>query len=187
MFTDLKFFFTGRHSTKFVKTWLLKSSPYPKCVATLPCDFSLIMTLVWECHLFSDIDVLQGSVATRIIRCGGIFSLFARKAGSTSTAYTTHMSTVLPSCLCAERRRGAPAVLARWRSRPYRWRTWPCVLRHRLDRSATAARRHCAAGPGDASVPCSSRIAARRPDTRTPCPTPATRNSDVSMSSDWLS
>jgi len=44
-----------------------------KSVATLPCDIALIATLVWECRLFSDTDVLQGSVAMHI-RCDGIFN-----------------------------------------------------------------------------------------------------------------
>jgi len=53
--------------------WLLNISPHLKCVATLSCDLSLITTLVWECRLFSGVDVLQGSVTTRI-RCGEIFN-----------------------------------------------------------------------------------------------------------------
>ena len=61
-----KKFFAGRLSNKFVKIWPLKISPHLKCVATLPCDLSLITTLVWKCLLFSDVDVLQGSVATHI-------------------------------------------------------------------------------------------------------------------------
>jgi len=53
-------FFTGRLSNKFVKkTWLLKISPHLKCVATLPCDLSLIMTLVRKCRLLSDIGVFK--------------------------------------------------------------------------------------------------------------------------------
>jgi len=59
-----KLFFAGRLSNKFVKTWSLQTS-HLICVATLPCDLPLITTLVWECRLFSDINVLQGSVARR--------------------------------------------------------------------------------------------------------------------------
>ena len=60
MFTDLKSFFTDRLSSKFVKKiWLLKISPHLKFLGTLPCDLSLITTLVWECRLFSDIDVFK--------------------------------------------------------------------------------------------------------------------------------
>jgi len=33
--------------------------------------FIVITSLVWECRLFSDIDVLQGNVA-RLVRYGGI-------------------------------------------------------------------------------------------------------------------
>jgi len=70
-----KSFFTGRLINKFVNIRLLKILPHLKCVATLRCDLSLITTLVWECRLFSDIDVLQGSVATCMM-CGGIFNNF---------------------------------------------------------------------------------------------------------------
>jgi len=73
VFTDFKSFFTGRLSNKLAKIWLLKISPHLKRVATLPCDLSLIKTLVWECRLFLDTAVLQGSVAMRI-RCDQIFN-----------------------------------------------------------------------------------------------------------------
>jgi len=52
MFTDLKNVFTGRLSIKFVKIWLLKISPFLKCVTTLSFarfivnhDISLRMSL----------------------------------------------------------------------------------------------------------------------------------------------
>jgi len=41
----------------------------------MPCDFSLITISVSNCHLFSDINISQGSVVTRL-RCGGIFSYY---------------------------------------------------------------------------------------------------------------
>jgi len=44
-----------------------------KCLATVIYDFPLITIPVSNCHLFSDINILQGSVATRL-ECGGIFS-----------------------------------------------------------------------------------------------------------------
>jgi len=45
---------------------LLKTSPYLKYVATLPCNLSLMFS-------FADINVSQGTVATHA-RCGGIFN-----------------------------------------------------------------------------------------------------------------
>jgi len=44
-----------------------------KCLATVIYDFLLITIPVSNCHLFCDITISQGSVATRL-RCGGIFS-----------------------------------------------------------------------------------------------------------------
>jgi len=44
-----------------------------KCIATVIYDLPLIAILVSNCHLFSDITISQGSVATRL-RCDGIFS-----------------------------------------------------------------------------------------------------------------
>jgi len=73
MFTNFKkFFFTGRLSNKFVKIWLLKILPHLQCVATptLPCDLSLIVTLVENVACFGHW-ALQGSAATSI-RCGGL-------------------------------------------------------------------------------------------------------------------
>jgi len=43
-----------------------------KCWAILPCDLSLIIIHISNCRQFSDINILQGSVAT-YLRCGGIF------------------------------------------------------------------------------------------------------------------
>lgn len=72
MYTDLVSFFTGRLINKLVRTWVL-SSPQVKCVATIPRDLSLVTTLVCECRLFSDVHVLQGSIAARMRR-DGIFN-----------------------------------------------------------------------------------------------------------------
>ena len=44
-----------------------------KCLATVLYDLPLITVAVWNCHLFSDITISQGSVVMRL-RCGGIFS-----------------------------------------------------------------------------------------------------------------
>ena len=44
-----------------------------KCLDTVIYDLPLSIILVSNCHLFSDITISQGSVATRL-RCGGIFS-----------------------------------------------------------------------------------------------------------------
>jgi len=44
-----------------------------KCLATVIYDLPLITTPSFKCHLFSGINISQGSVATRL-RCGGIFS-----------------------------------------------------------------------------------------------------------------
>ena len=49
------------------------TTPHMCSYTSLLCDLSLITTSVRECRLFSDIDVLQGSVATRI-RCDGVFN-----------------------------------------------------------------------------------------------------------------
>ena len=76
IFRFKKFFFTGRLSNKLVRIWVLKILSNFKCVSTQPCDLSLITTLVWECHLFLDIDLLQGSVATRIRFDGTINNSF---------------------------------------------------------------------------------------------------------------
>ena len=47
--------------------WLLTIPPHLKCVATLPCNLSLMAC-------FADINVSQGSVAT-YARCGGVFNM----------------------------------------------------------------------------------------------------------------
>jgi len=44
-----------------------------KCLATVIYNLPLITIPVSNCQLFSDINISQGSVATRL-RCGGIFS-----------------------------------------------------------------------------------------------------------------
>jgi len=46
-----------------------------KCLATVIYDLPFTTIPVSNCHLFSDINVSQGSVATRL-RCGGIFSYY---------------------------------------------------------------------------------------------------------------
>jgi len=46
-----------------------------KCLATVIYDLTLITIPVSNCHLFSDVNISQGSVATRL-RCGGIFSYY---------------------------------------------------------------------------------------------------------------
>ena len=43
-----------------------------KCLATLPCDLSLITIHISDCCQFSDIHILQGSVTTKL-QCGWIF------------------------------------------------------------------------------------------------------------------
>jgi len=44
-----------------------------KCLATVIYDLPLITIPASSCHLFSDINISQGSVAMHL-RCGGIFS-----------------------------------------------------------------------------------------------------------------
>jgi len=51
----------------------LKMPQHVKCLATVIYDLPLITIPVSNCHLFSDINSSQSSVATRL-RCGGIFS-----------------------------------------------------------------------------------------------------------------
>jgi len=48
-------------------------SQHLKCLATVIYDLPLIAILVSNCHLFSDINISQGSVAQHL-RCVGIFS-----------------------------------------------------------------------------------------------------------------
>ena len=50
---------------------LLNNLPHLQHVTTLPCDLSLIMMHASDFRQFSNIDVSQGSAATRL-RCGGI-------------------------------------------------------------------------------------------------------------------
>jgi len=47
--------------------------PHLKLMATLPCNLSLITTLVTDCPKFSDITILQDGVVT-CLRSGGIFN-----------------------------------------------------------------------------------------------------------------
>jgi len=44
-----------------------------KYLATVVCDLPLVTIPVSNCRLFSDINISQSSVATRL-RCGGLFS-----------------------------------------------------------------------------------------------------------------
>ena len=48
-------------------------SQHLKWLATVIYDLPLITISVTNCHWFSDINISQGSVKTRL-RCGGIFS-----------------------------------------------------------------------------------------------------------------
>ena len=48
---------------------------HDKYVTTVLCNLSLITALVCDYRSFSDINVSQGSVATRM-RCGGIFNKY---------------------------------------------------------------------------------------------------------------
>ena len=66
--------FTYRLGSKPFIIWLLTTPLYPKYVATLPCNFSIMAC-------FADVNVSQGSVAT-YARCGGSFII--------------HLSTNLP-------------------------------------------------------------------------------------------
>jgi len=62
MFTDLQSYFHWKTQQEICKNWHLEISPHLECVATLPCDLSLITTLVQECRLFSDTDDLAYKV-----------------------------------------------------------------------------------------------------------------------------
>jgi len=66
IFADLKKI-TGRLSNTPFLIWLLTTPPHLQCVATLPCNLSLMAC-------FADINVSQGSAAT-YARCGGIFNV----------------------------------------------------------------------------------------------------------------
>jgi len=48
-------------------------SQHLKCLATVIYDLPLITIHISNCHLFSDITISQGSVATHL-RCDGIFN-----------------------------------------------------------------------------------------------------------------
>ena len=56
-----------------------------ECQATVIYDLSLITTDVSKCHLFSDITISQGTVATRLT-CGGICSYHFARNSSPSLA-----------------------------------------------------------------------------------------------------
>jgi len=61
------------NSVKALKALLLTTPQHLKCVAMLPCDLSLITTLVWDCCSFSDSTDSQGSLLMHI-RCGETFN-----------------------------------------------------------------------------------------------------------------
>jgi len=63
---------------KHTEQWIcskfsLKMPQHLKCLATMIYDLPLITISVWNCHLFSDIDISQGSVA-KPLKWGGIIS-----------------------------------------------------------------------------------------------------------------
>jgi len=71
MLTCLKFL---QHTQQWIcSKFLLKMPQHFKCLATVIYDLQLIIIFVSNCHLFSDITISQGSVATNL-RCGGTFS-----------------------------------------------------------------------------------------------------------------
>jgi len=72
MLTGLKIFITILNS-EFAGNLTFKMPQHLKCLATVIYDLSLITIPVSNCHLFSDISISQGSVATHL-RCGGLFS-----------------------------------------------------------------------------------------------------------------
>jgi len=57
---------TSRLSRKCIVKWSLKIPQNLKCVATLSYHLSLTATSVSDSHLFSDINILQSSVATHL-------------------------------------------------------------------------------------------------------------------------
>ena len=72
MLTGHKNFY--KHSHQWIcSKFSLKMPQHLKCLATMIYDLPLITIPVSNCHLFSDINISQGSVATRL-RCGGIFN-----------------------------------------------------------------------------------------------------------------
>jgi len=72
MLTGLKIFY--KHTQQWIcRKFSLKIPQHIKCLATVICDLPLITILISNCHLFSDTNISQGSVVTRL-RCGGIFS-----------------------------------------------------------------------------------------------------------------
>ena len=65
--------FISRLNSEFAVSCHWKCHKNLKCLATVPCDFSLITISVSNCHLFSDVNISQGSASTHL-RCGGIFN-----------------------------------------------------------------------------------------------------------------
>jgi len=69
---------TGLNFLQHTQQWIcskfsLKMPLHLKCLDTVIYYLSLITIVVSNCHLFCDITISQGSVATRL-RCGGCFS-----------------------------------------------------------------------------------------------------------------
>jgi len=69
---------TGLNFLQHTQQWIcskfsLKMPQHLKCLDTVIYDLPLITVLVSNCLLFSDITILQASVASRL-RCGGTFS-----------------------------------------------------------------------------------------------------------------
>ena len=63
-----------KHTQQWIwSKFLLKIPQHVKCLTTVIYDLPLITIPVSNCHLFSGVNISQGSVATRL-RCGGIFS-----------------------------------------------------------------------------------------------------------------
>ena len=72
MLTGLNFF--TAYSTVNLQEIFVENATTPHMpIATVIYDSPLITIHVSNCHLFSDITISQGSVAT-CLRCGGIFS-----------------------------------------------------------------------------------------------------------------
>jgi len=69
IFTNFKNSFISRLSDKCVEK---SYSSFLKCLATLPCDLSLITIHISDWRHFSDIHISQGSLAKRF-RSNGIF------------------------------------------------------------------------------------------------------------------
>jgi len=72
MLTDI-IILSQAHSAVNLSKFSLKMPWYLKYLAAVPYDLKLITVPVSNCRLFSDINISQGSVMTRL-RCVGIFS-----------------------------------------------------------------------------------------------------------------